>query len=75
MEEPQAGAEERDDGGGPVHLGGERRGRARLVVVLEETGEPVLVVEAREEVLSDGPGGPVLEAVVEPLEEAPAPDG
>ena len=48
-------------------LGRETRRGSRLVVVLEEAREPVLVVEAREEVLPHRPCLAALEAVVEPL--------
>ena len=67
VEEAEPRREEREDRRRAVHLGREDRGGARLVVVLEEAREPVLVVEAREEVLPDGPRLAALEAVVEPL--------
>ena len=61
------GDEEGDDGGGLVDAGREGRGGPRLVVVLQEAGQLVLVVQPRAEVLAHRPGVPVAEPVVEPL--------
>ena len=51
----------------PVDLRGERGRGPRLVVVLEEAGQVVLEVEAREEVLADRARVARFEAIVEPL--------
>src|SRR5512144_475899 len=67
VEEAKARCEEGDDGGGTMDFGRERGGGPRLVVVLEEAGHVVLEVEAREEVLADGPRVTLFQAVVEPL--------
>ena len=61
------GRQKRDDGRGLVHPGREGRGGPRLVVVLQEPGELVLVVEPGVEVLAHRPRVPLAQAVVEPL--------
>ena len=50
-----------------MHSVGKRRGGPRLVVVLEEAGQLVLIVEPGVKMLADGPGMAFAEAVVEPL--------
>ena len=67
MEESQARRQERDDRGGLVDFRGKRRRGPRLVVVLQEAGQLVLVIQARVEMLAHRPGMAVAEAVVEPL--------
>ena len=61
------GREERDDRRGLVHVRRERGRRARLVVVLQEARELVLVVEPGVEVLAHRPRVAFAQAVVEPL--------
>ena len=46
---------------------GERRGRARLVVVLQEADHLVLVIEIGVEVLADRPDVAVAQPIVQPL--------
>ena len=67
MKEPQARRQVRENRGGLVLAGRKRRRGARLVVVLQEAGEPGLVVEPRQEVLAHRPRPPLVQAVVEPL--------
>ena len=67
MKEAQPRRQERDDSRRLVGAGGKRRGRARLVVVFQEAGHLVLVIEARVEVLADRPRVPLAQPVVQPL--------
>src|SRR5215470_19468916 len=67
MEEAQPGGEERDDSRGFLDVGRKYGSRPRLVVVLEETGQLVLVVEPGVEMLTHRPGVTLPEPVVEPL--------
>src|SRR5215813_13898994 len=67
MEEAQPGGEERDDSRGFLDVGRKDGSRPRLVVVLEETGQLVLVVEPGVEMLTHRPGVTLPEPVVEPL--------
>ena len=67
VKEAQARRQEGDDGGGFVAAGREGCRRPRLVVVLQEPGEPVLIVEAGVEVLAHRPRVPLAEPVVQPL--------
>ena len=67
VEETQAGRQKRDDRRGLMNFRRERRRRPRLVVVLQETGELVLVIEARVEMLAHRPRMAFPEAIVEPL--------
>ena len=67
VDEPRAGLAQRGHGGGARLLARERRGRARLVVVLDEADESLLVPEVGVQVPVHGVGAVVHEAVVEPL--------
>ena len=67
LEEAQARRQVRDDGRRLVDAGRERRRGPRLVVVLQEAGQPVLVIEPGQEVLAHRPGVPLAQAVVQPL--------
>ena len=67
VEETQAGGQKRDDRRGLMNFRRERRRRPRFVVVLQETGELVLVIEARVEMLAHRPCMAFPEAIVEPF--------
>ena len=67
VEESQPGRQKRDDGRRLVHSGRERGGRPRLVVVLQEAGQLVLVIQPGVEVLAHRPRVSLAQAVVEPL--------
>ena len=47
--------------------GGNVGGRPRLVVVFQEAGHLVLVIQSRAEVLAHRPGVPLAEPVVQPF--------
>src|SRR3954464_8584000 len=67
VEEAEPRREERDDRGGLVSGGLERRGGAVLVVVLQEAGELVLELEAGGEMLANPARIAFPEPVVQPL--------
>src|SRR5499433_3401663 len=67
VEEAETWRQERDDGGRFVHARGEARGSPGLVVILEESGEPVLIVESGEEMLAHRPRVTLAQPIVEPL--------
>src|SRR4051812_28779144 len=67
MKKTQTGRQIRDDGGSLVHLRWEGGSGPRLVVVLHKACEPVLIVEAGEQMLSRTPGVAVAETIVEAL--------
>src|SRR5262245_6385624 len=67
VEEAEAWRQERDDGGRFVHACGEARGSPGLVVILEEAGETVLIVEPGEEMLAHRPRVTLAQPIVEPL--------
>src|SRR5205823_3197630 len=65
VEEAQPRRQERDDCRGLMNSWRERGGRPRFIVVFQEAGQFVLVIEARVEMLAHRPGMMVAEAVVE----------
>src|SRR5262249_13932353 len=67
MEEAQASRQERDDSRGLVHAGGKYRGGPRLVVVLQEPGHLVLVVEVGAQMVVHRLGMALTEAIVQPF--------
>ena len=67
MEEPQPRREERDDGGRLMPRPGKDCRGARLVVVLEEARQPVLVVEPGAQMGANGAGIGMAKAIVEAL--------
>src|SRR5205823_1026032 len=62
VEEAQARRQERDCSRGLVHPRRERRRSPGLVVVFQEAGQPVLVVQPRVEMLAHGTGMTLAEA-------------
>src|SRR5262249_52421985 len=67
MEKSQARRKKRYYGGGLVDLRSKGGSRARFIVVFEETGQLVLVVEAGVEMFSHGPGALIAPASVQAL--------
>src|SRR5262249_27765760 len=67
VKEAQARGQEGDDGGGLMNPRRKSGGGPWLVVVLQEAGHPVLVIQPRVEMFADGPDVPVAEAGGEPL--------
>ena len=67
MEEAKARREKSDHRGGLVLSGGKRRRGARLVVVLQETRQLVLVIQSGVEMLAHRPGVAFAQAVVQPF--------
>src|SRR5215216_4053303 len=67
MKEPQPRRKVRDDGGRLVPRPGKDRRGTRLVMVLEETRQPVLVVEPRLQMGANGAGIGMAKAIVEAL--------
>ena len=51
VNEAKARGEVRDDGGGPVDVRGEGRGRARLVVVFQEARQVILEIQSCQQVI------------------------
>src|SRR6516225_9642444 len=67
MKKPQARRQERDDGRGFVHLRCKRGGCPWLVVILQETGELVLIIQAGKQMLPYGSGVAFEQAVIKPF--------
>jgi hypothetical protein len=67
MEKPQSGREECDHRRRAMHVGTERGGRSRLVVVFKETSQLVLVIESGPKVISYRWGMLLAQAIVQPL--------
>ena len=67
VDEPRPGLAQRGHGGGPRPLAREGRRRTRLVVVLDEANEPLLVGELRREVPDHLPCLVGRKTVIEPL--------
>src|SRR5438477_4265950 len=67
VDEAQSGYEERDDRRRLVNLRRKRRGRARLVVVLEKAGRASLVLGVGEQMTAHGAGVLPAQSIVEPL--------
>ena len=67
MEESQSGRQVRDDGRRFVNVRRKRGRRSRLVVVLQEPSQLVLVIQPGSEVLADRAGVLLAQPVVQPL--------
>src|SRR5262249_41593115 len=67
MEETKPGRQESDDSRCPVHVEGESRGRAGLIVILQETRKLVLVIKAGQEMVVNRARMSFAQAVVEAL--------
>lgn len=67
VEEPQARREIRDHGGRLMPRPGKGSRGTGLVVVLEETRQPVLIVEPRVQMGANAVGTAVAQPVVQPL--------
>ena len=67
VKETQTRGQERDDRRGFMHVRRERGSRPRLVVVFQEAGQLVLIIEPRVEMLAHRPGVTLAQAVVQPL--------
>jgi hypothetical protein len=67
VQEVQAGHQEGEHGGRPVHPRRKGRRGPRLVVILQEANGPALEVRIRVEMAAHGLGVPGVQAVVQPL--------
>src|SRR5262249_43190988 len=67
VKESQPWRQESDDCRGFLHLRRERRRRPRLVVVFQEAGELILVIQPRVEMLAHRSGVTLTQAIIQPF--------